>query len=55
MFSMTNNQAFPLTTELTNYQAWDEKELMQRHEKLVGLAFEVLGLAPAVGWRLAAE
>lgn len=55
MFSMTNHQSFPLTTELTNYEEWNEGELLQRHQKLVGLAFEVLGLAPAVGWQLAAE
>lgn len=55
MFAKTNCQAFPLTSELTNYDDWLEPELMRRHHKLVGLACEMLGLSPAMAWPSAAE
>jgi hypothetical protein len=55
MFSTTGSQAFPITTDLTTYHAWEENELLARHQKLVGFACEVLGLAPIVAWSHAAE
>jgi hypothetical protein len=55
MFSQTNNQAFPLTTDLMHYEEWGESDMKARHEKLVRLAWEMLGLAPALAWPAAAE
>jgi hypothetical protein len=55
MFSGTNSQAFPITNDLTGYGSWEEYELLQRHQKLVGLACEMLGLGPAVAIQEAAE
>jgi hypothetical protein len=49
------NQAFPLTTDLIHYEEWVEDDLKARHEKLVRLAWEMLGLAPALAWPAAAE
>jgi len=54
-FGMRNAQSFPLTIELARYESWDEDELLERHERLVNAAFEMLGLAPPVGWSAAAE
>jgi hypothetical protein len=55
IFGKSSHQSFPLTTDLMHYDDWTENELMARHHKLVGLAFEVLGLPPAVAWPDAAE
>ncbi len=55
IFATTNHQAFPITNDLTNYELWTERELLQRHEKLVRSALAVLGLAPAIAWPRAAE
>jgi hypothetical protein len=55
IFGTTNSNSFPLTNDLTQYEFWSEDELRVRHEKLVALSLEMLGLAPAVGWSAAAE
>ncbi len=55
IFAVTNNQAFPITNDLTNYESWSEQELIQRQQKLVKLAMGMLGLAPAIAWPAAAE
>jgi hypothetical protein len=54
-FGMKSAQSFPLTVELTRYESWSQDELLARHERLVSLTFEMLGLAPAMGWSAAAE
>ena len=55
MFATTGSQAFPITTELTIYETWEEHELLERHRKLVALTCEVLLLAPALALHEAAE
>lgn len=55
MFGKTSHQSFPLTSDLIHYEEWTEADLRVRHQKLVGLTLEVLGLAPAVAWTDAAE
>jgi hypothetical protein len=55
IFAAVNNQAFPITIDLTHYDSWNERDLVQRHQKLVKLALGVLGVAPAVAWPEAAE
>jgi hypothetical protein len=54
-FGMKSAQSFPLTVELARYESWSQDELLARHERLVSLTFEMLGLAPAIGWSEAAE
>jgi hypothetical protein len=54
-FGMKNAQSFLFTVELARYDSWSQDELLARHERLVTLSFEVLGLAPAMGWSAAAE
>ncbi len=55
IFTTTHNQAFPITNDLTNYETWDERELLRRHERMVRSALTLLGLAPAIAWSTAAE
>lgn len=55
MFAGTSSQAFPITNDLTGYNSWEEEELLKRHRKLVGLACEMLGIAPAFAMHEAAE
>lgn len=55
MFGKSSHQSFPLTSDLVHYDEWSEQELMARHQKLVGVACDALGLAPAVAWHDAAE
>jgi hypothetical protein len=55
IFAAINNQAFPITIDLTNYESWAEIELVERQQKLVGLALGMLGFAPAIAWPAAAE
>jgi hypothetical protein len=46
IFGKTSSQSFPLTNDLVHYESWTEDKLRVRHEKLVMLSFEMLGLAP---------
>jgi hypothetical protein len=55
MFGKTNSQSFPITSNLMHYEDWLERELIARHEILVGLSLEVLGLPPTIAWSSAAE
>jgi hypothetical protein len=55
IFGKTSSQSFPLTNDLIHYESWTEDELRARHEKLVNLSFEMLGLAPVLAWHVAAE
>jgi hypothetical protein len=55
MFGKSSHQSFPLTADLVHYDDWTEVELLARHQKLVGLTFDVLGLPPAIAWPAAAE
>ena len=55
IFAAINNQAFPLTIDLTHYESWTEQELVDRQRRLVGLALGMLGLAPTIAWPAAAE
>ena len=55
MFAGVSSQAFPITNDLTGYNSWDEDELLKRHQKLVGLACQMLGLPPAFALHEAAE
>jgi hypothetical protein len=55
IFGKTNSNSFPLTNDLTHYESWTEDELRVRHERLVALSFDMLGLGPAVAWHTAAE
>lgn len=55
MFSGVNSQAFPITNDLTGYNSWEEHELLHRHQKLVMLVCEMLGLAPALAMHEKAE
>ncbi len=55
IFAALNNQAFPITIDLTNYESWTENELVHRQQKLLRLALGMLGLAPAIAWPAAAE
>jgi len=45
----------PEPIDLTHYEFWTEDELRLRHEKLVALSFEMLGLVRALAWHAAAE
>jgi hypothetical protein len=38
-----------------HYEEWGESDMKARHEKLVRLAWEMLGLAPALALPAAAE
>lgn len=44
MFGKTDNNAFPITSDLIHFDDWTEDELLQRHQQLVTQTLELLGV-----------
>ncbi|XSG81613.1 MAG: DUF262 domain-containing protein [Methyloligella sp. ZOD6] len=44
MFGKTDNHAFPITSDLINFDDWTEDELLRRHQVLVTQTLELLGV-----------